>query len=286
MFSGLYLALVLILVALMGRGVAFEYRGKGLSPRWSETWDWVLTVGSLLIPLLLGVGLGDLLHGLPIDKSGSYTGNFFDLLTPYGLWTGVTLLALCLLSGATFLTLKTTDEVRERSRSLVFVMVWAVAVVVAVFAIWTQIAYGHNGFALALQIVSVLSVISAYFLTDANRDGWAFAANVVATAAVLSSLFILLYPNVMVSSTSAAFNLTVSNSAAAHYPLQVMSIVALIFLPIVLLYQGWSYYVFRRRVAAPPSRPPLTIAGGTPTSPSQGSRGIDVPASRAPGDTA
>src|SRR5947209_18970293 len=103
MFSALYLALVLVLVALMGRGVAFEYRGKGVSPRWRDTWDRVLTIGSFLIPLLLGVALGDLLHGLPIDKSGAFTGNFFDLLTPYGLWTGLTLLGLCLLHGATFL---------------------------------------------------------------------------------------------------------------------------------------------------------------------------------------
>lgn len=286
MFSSLYLALVLVLAALMGRGVAFEYRGKGLSRRWTEAWDRVLTIGSFLIPLLLGVALGDLLHGLPINKSGDYTGNFFDLLTAYGLWTGVTMLALCLLGGATFLTLKTTDEVRERSRSLIRRMSWIVAAVVAAFAIWTQIAYAHSGFTLALQIISVLAVISVYFLTNADRDGPAFAANVVAIAAIPASLFIDLYPNVMVSTTSAAYNLTVSNSAAAHYPLQVMSIVALIFLPIVLLYQAWSYYVFRQRVTAPPTRPSLVLAGATSGTPSHGPQGLDTPASRTPGDSA
>ena len=116
-FSALYLALLIVLAALMARGVAFEFKGKGDSERWRTTFTWCTTLGSLLIPLLLGIGLGDLLGGLPIDSSHEFTGNFFDLLTGYGLWTGVTLLALCLLHGATFLKLRTTDELRERARA-------------------------------------------------------------------------------------------------------------------------------------------------------------------------
>src|SRR5947209_20123896 len=118
MFSGLYLAFVLTLLALIGRGVALEYRGKGLSPQWTNTWTWVLTIGSALVPFLIGIALGDLLHGLPIDKSGNYTGNFFDLFTLYGVWVGVTLLAMCLLQGALFLTVKSTDDMRRTARSL------------------------------------------------------------------------------------------------------------------------------------------------------------------------
>src|SRR6202453_2881576 len=118
MFSALYLALLLVLAALMARGVAFEFQGKHDDPRWRATWTWCTTLGSLLIPLLIGVGLGDLLVGLPIDSAHNFTGNFFDLLTPYGLWTGLTLLSLCLLHGATFLKLRTTDQVRERARAL------------------------------------------------------------------------------------------------------------------------------------------------------------------------
>lgn len=267
MFSAFYLALVLVLVALMGRGGAFEYRGKGLSRRWTETWDWVLTVGSLLVPLLIGVALADLLHGLPIDRAGNYTGNFIDLLTPYGLWTGVTMLALCLLHGATFLTLKTTDEERDRSRVLALRLVWPVAAIVAIYTIWTQIAYGHSAFALILQIVAVLAVAATYWLLSANREGRAFTSGLIAIAAVPASIFVDLYPNVMVSSTSSSYNLTVSNAASGHYALQVMSVVAAIFLPIVLLYQAWNYYVFRSRVKAPPTRPtavPVGRAVGTP----------------------
>jgi cytochrome d ubiquinol oxidase subunit II len=263
MFSALYLALVLVLVALMGRGVAFEYRGKGLSARWTDTWDWVLTVGSGLAPLLIGVGLGDLLHGLPIDKGGNYTGNFFDLLTPYGLWVGVTMLALCLLHGATFLTLKTTDAVRARSHVLALRLALPVAAVEAVFAIWTQVAYGHTAFALSLQIVAILAVVATYWLLRAGTEGRAFITMLIAVAAVPATIFIELYPNVMVSSTSSAFNLTASNAASGHYALQVMTVVAAIFLPLVLLYQAWNYYVFRRRVTAPPSRPDSPPAGET-----------------------
>jgi cytochrome d ubiquinol oxidase subunit II len=261
MFSSLYLALVLVLVGLMGRGVAFEYRGKGLSSRWRENWSRVLAIGSGLVPLLIGVALGDLLHGLPINQSGNYTGGFVDLLTPYGLWVGVTMLALCLLHGATFLTLKTTDQVRARARALALKLVWPVGIIVAGFAIWTYVMAGHSAFALALQIAAVLAVVSAYWLLNANREGWGFVAMVVAIAAVPASLFIDLYPNVMVSSTNAAYNLTVSNSAAGQYGLQVMTVVALIFLPLVLLYQGWNYYIFRRRITAPPSQEPAAAPG-------------------------
>jgi cytochrome d ubiquinol oxidase subunit II len=275
MFSGLYLALVLVLVALMGRGVAFEYRGKGLSTRWRDTWTWVLTIGSAVVPLLIGVGLGDLLHGLPINRSGNYTGNFFDLLTPYGLWVGVTMLALCLLHGATFLSLKTTDTVRERSHGLALTLVWPVGLIVAVFAVWTIIASGHSVGAAILQVVAVLAVVSTYWFMRANQDGRAFFANAIAMAAVPASLFVDLHPNVMVSSTKAAYNLTVANSSSSHYALQVMTVVAIIFLPLVLLYQGWNYYVFRRRVTAPRSGPPAEITTEPVHAPSQAAQPIE-----------
>ncbi len=142
MFSALYLALLLVLAALMARGVAFEYNGKGDGERWRRIWRWCTTLGSLLIPLLLGVGLGDLLNGLPINSSHDFTGNFFDLLTPYGLWTGVTLLGLCLLHGATFLKLRTTDLVRERARAAARPLGWAAIALVVGFVIWTRSVAG------------------------------------------------------------------------------------------------------------------------------------------------
>ena len=118
MFSGFYLVLVLLLAALIVRGVSFEYRGKRDALRWRRTWDGLMVAGSLLAPLLIGVALGDLLHGLPINSSQEYTGSFWDLFQPYALITGITLVLICLLHGATFLCLKTTGDVRERSGRL------------------------------------------------------------------------------------------------------------------------------------------------------------------------
>ncbi len=251
MFSALYLALLLILLALMARGVAFEFRGKRDDPRWRSTWTWSMTLGALLIPLLLGVGLGDLLVGLPIDSHHTFTGDFLDLLTPYGLWTGVTLLGLCLLHGATFLKLRTTGALRERARAAATPLGWAATALLVGFIVWTRIVAGHTQIPGPVEVLAVIAVVFAARLARSEHDGWAFTASALAIAATVGTLFIDLYPHVMVSSTSPAFDLTVSNAAAGHYALVVMSVVTALCLPLVLLYQGWSFYVFRARVRAP-----------------------------------
>jgi cytochrome d ubiquinol oxidase subunit II len=262
MFSALYLALLLVLVALMIRGVAFEWRGKSENPRWRNAWSWCTTIGSLLIPLLIGVGLGDLVHGLPINSSHEYTGNFFDLLTPYGLWTGLTLLGLSLLHGATFLKLKTTDNVRARAQALARPLGWAATALVVGFVIWT-LALGSTQVPDPVQVLAIIAAIFAAILAPGeHHDGWAFTASAIAIAATVGSIFITLHPNVMVSSTNAAYDLTVSNSASGSYALKVMTIVAVIFLPVVLAYQGWSFYVFRARVQTPPLAAPSSQATG------------------------
>jgi cytochrome d ubiquinol oxidase subunit II len=262
MFSSLYLALLLVLAALMLRGVSLEFRDKLSAPRWRRAWTWATVGGSALVPLLLGVGLGDLLHGLPIDSSHEFTGNFFDLLTPYGLWTGVTLLALSLLHGATFLTLKTTGVVRERSLKAARALVWPTAVAILAFVIWTRAIAGDH-FPSTLIVLAVIAILSAAYLIGARQEGWAFAASAVAIATVLISIFAALYPNVLISSTNAAYNLTVSNSSSAKYALTVMTVVAVLFVPVVLLYQGWSYHVFRARVGARPAEPPAATGAST-----------------------
>ncbi len=253
MFSALYLALLVILVALFARGVSFEYRGKRESQRWRSGWTWALAVGSMLIPLLIGVGLGDLLHGLPINQHHEFTGNFFDLLTGYGLMTGVNMLVLCLLHGSTFLALRTTDEIRDRARAFARVLGVIAVFVNVVWVIWTLVVIGGGTVPEPTQIFGVIAVVFAQVLASTDNDGWAFAASGFAIAASIGQLFISLYPNVMVSSTNAAYNLTVNNAASAHYALVVMTIVAVLFFPIVLLYQGWSFHVFRKRVSAPPA---------------------------------
>jgi cytochrome d ubiquinol oxidase subunit II len=253
MFSALYLALLLVLVGLIARGVAFEFHGKSTDPRWRTTWTWCTSLGSLLVPLLIGVGLGDLLVGLPIDSAHEYTGNFFDLLTPYGLWTGVTLVALCLLHGSTFLMLKTTDDVRARSRNVSRPLGWAAMGAVLGWVIWTRVVSGHTQVPGPVEALALIAVVFAARLARSDQhEGWAFAASATAIASVVGSIFIDLYPNVMVSSTSAAYNLTVNNAASGGYALTVMTIVTVVCFPVVLLYQGWSFHVFRARVKAPP----------------------------------
>jgi cytochrome d ubiquinol oxidase subunit II len=260
MFSALYLALVLLLVALFGRGMSFEYRGKSEGGRWRNSWSWALTIGSILIPLLVGVALGDLLHGLPINAQHNYTGNFFDLLTGYGLMTGVALVTLCLLHGATFLGLRTTGDVRDRAHSTARMLGPIALVVVIAWVIWTLVVIGGGTLPEPTQIFGLIAVIFAWVLAG-NSDGWAFMASGFAIAAAIGQMFISLYPRVMVSSTNAAFSLTVNNSSAGHYGLVVMTVVAVLFLPIVLLYQGWSFYVFRRRVSAPEAERPAAGTG-------------------------
>ena len=249
MFSGMYLAIVLLLGALILRGVSFEYRGKRDAARWRSTWDVLLTVGSVLAPFLIGIALGDLLHGLPINSAQNFTGSFWDLFQPYALWTGVTLVLVCLLYGATFLSLKTTGDMHDRSRQLARRIAPFTGAFVIGFIIWTHVTASTTFFLNFIELLAVLAVLAAVSLVYASRDGWAFTATTVTIASCILAIFTDLYPNVMVSSTSAAYNLTVHNTASPPYALKAMTIVVVVFLPLVLLYQAWTYYVFRRRVS-------------------------------------
>jgi len=248
-FSGFYLLMVLLLAALIVRGVAFEYRGKRDAVRWRRTWDVLLTAGSVAAPFLIGVVLGDMLAGLPINSSQEYTGSFWDLLQPYALFTGVTLVLICLLSGAAFLCLKTTDDLREGAWRVARRIAPVTGAAVVAFAIWTHVTSTSTFFLNPVELLAVLAVIAAVWLVYDHREGFAFAATTVTMAASVVSIFTGLYPNVMVSTTSAANNLTVHNTASGAYSLKVTTVVVVIFLPVVLAYQTWTYYVFRRRVS-------------------------------------
>jgi len=262
MFSAYNLALVLLLAALIVRGLAFEYRGKRDAARWRTTWDVLLTVGSVLAPLLIGVALAGLLHGLPINSEQNFTGSFWDLLQPYPLWTGVTLVLLCLLNGAMFLCLKTTGEMRERSWQVARRVAPFTGAFVIGFIIWTHVTAGRAFWLNVIELTAILAVIAAVWLVYERREGFAFAATAVTIASCIISIFADLYPNVMVSSTNPAYNLTVHNTASGNYSLKVMTVVVIILLPVVLAYQTWTYYVFRRRVSreeflpAQPAEPP------------------------------
>jgi len=240
---------VLILVALIARGLAFEYRGKRDAVRWRRSWDVALIAGSFLAPLLIGVALGDLLHGVPIDSAQNYTGSFWELLQPYGIFTGVTLVLVSALHGATFLSLKTTGDLHERAGLLARRVAPFTGALVVGFIIWTHVTHTNAFFLNTIELLAILAALAAVWLVYERRAGFAFAATTVTIASCIVSIFVGLYPSVMVSSTNAAFDLTARNTASAPYTLKVMSVVALILLPLVLAYQAWSYYVFRRRVS-------------------------------------
>ena len=237
--------------ALIIRGVSFEYRGKIDTPRWKTTWSSALTVGSLMLPVLLGIALGDLLYGLPIDSSGEYTGSFLNLLTPYGLWVGITLLSLTLLHGSTFLTLRTTGIVNDRARRLTMPFALVAIVTVLVFTIWTQVLSEKGDIPGPLQAIPLIAIVAAAWAVRDRHDGWAFSATAIAIALTIVTIFVDLYPNVMVSSTSSDNNLTVANTASGNYALKVMTVVAVVVFPVVLVYQIWNFHVFRHRIASP-----------------------------------
>jgi cytochrome d ubiquinol oxidase subunit II len=287
MFSTFYLALVLVLAALFARGVSFEYQRKFDDPRWRATWRWSLTIGSALIPLLVGVALGDLLHGLPINAKQLYTGNFFGLLVPYGLWTGITLLSLCLLSGATYLRMKTLGELHDRAAAVSKPLAAVAVITLFGFLTWTHVGLYKGFVPNPIEAFAMLAVLAAGWLVTTQAEGWAFAASCMAIGGTVASIFAELYPNVMVSTTSSAYNLTVAGTASGSYALKVMTVVAVIFTPVVLLYQGWNYHVFRGRLAAPAvgaKLPPgeAGAAGAGPSSEATGPAGEPAPAGGQP----
>jgi cytochrome d ubiquinol oxidase subunit II len=248
MFSGLYIAIVLLLAALIARGVSFEFRGKQDSPRWRRTWDAALTTGSLLVPVLVGIALGDLLAGLPIDSQQEFTGSFADIFDPYAVYLGLSLLTLCVLHGATFMSLKTTGDLEERSARLARRAAPVATLVVLVLAIWTHGIADKGDVPNLFQVTAVLALVAATWLLHDRASGWAFTATTVAMGTTVLSIFADLYPRLMVSSTNSKYDLTVQSTASGSYALKVMTVVTVILFPTVLVYQGWTYHVFRARV--------------------------------------
>ncbi|MBN1218331.1 MAG: cytochrome d ubiquinol oxidase subunit II, partial [Anaerolineae bacterium] len=252
MFSGFYLALVLMLFALIFRGVAFEFRSKDRHPRWRNTWDWCLFGGSFVPALLWGIALGNLLRGVKIDEAMIYVGTFFDLLNPYALLGGLTTLAVFTLQGAIFLALKTKDGLDARAIAATKKVGPVATVLVFAFVIATYFAtdaftrLGVNPGIIPLAAGGAL--LAAGWFIHHNRPGWAFVMNCLTIAFSTLTIFIALYPRVMVSSLNPAWSLTIYNASSSPYTLTVMSFVALIFVPLVLVYQGWTYWVFRQRI--------------------------------------
>ena len=253
LFSGFYLALFLMLCALIVRAVAFEYRSKVAAPRWRTTWDWVIFFGSAVPALLWGVALGNLLRGVPIDANKQFVGNFFDLLNPYALLVGLTTLSMFLLHGALFLNLKTTDELRERSLKLAQRIGPVATVLILAFIVATYTAtdtFSRLGVNPGIIPVSaLLTLLGAGWFVHTKQTGWAFIMTCLTIGLSVITIFMALFPRVMISSLDPNWSLTIYNASSSPYTLKIMSFVALIFVPIVLGYQAWTYWVFRQRVS-------------------------------------
>jgi len=253
LFSGFYLALVVMLLALIARGVAFEYRSKKDDPVWRNRWDWVIFVGSFVPALLWGVAISNLIRGVPIDDKMNFTGNFFTLLNPYSLIGGVASLLLFTLHGSIFLSLKLTDSLLERARKVANKL-WLPATVV-LFAYVILGYFDTDMFSKlginpgAVPIIAGLAILSVGYLLKIQKEGWAFVMTGITIAFSTITVFMGLFPRLMVSSTNPDWSLTIYNASSSPYTLKVMTIVAVIFVPIVLAYQAWSYWIFRKRVS-------------------------------------
>ncbi|MFI0717995.1 cytochrome d ubiquinol oxidase subunit II [Streptomyces sp. NPDC021224] len=266
LFSGFYLPLLVILVCLIVRGVAFEYRAKRDGERWQRNWEHAIFWTSLVPAGLWGVAFANIVHGVKIDAHKEYVGGFWDLLGGYALLGGLVTLVLFTFHGAVFVSLKTVGPIRERARAFA-TRVGALAVVLALaFLIWTQAASG-NGRSLVALVVAAVALLLALGANAVGREGWSFAFSGVTIAATVALLFLSLFPNVMPSSLDSAWNLTVTNASATPYTLRIMTWCAAVATPLVLLYQGWTYWVFRKRIGT------QHIAGAQPTSvPAAGAR--------------
>jgi cytochrome d ubiquinol oxidase subunit II len=247
LFSGFFLPLLLILVALIVRGLAFEYRGKRDSVRWKRGWDLAIFWGSLIPAVLWGVAFANILRGVPLDASHEYVGGFLNLLNPYALLGGLTTLALFTLHGAVFLALKTDGPMRADAGRLAARLALVAVPIAAAFLIWTGLA-NLDGWGIALSVSAATALLAAVPMTRARREGRAFAATGATIVLAVAALFVTLFPNVMPSTLDPAGGLTVTNASSTPYTLTVMTWVAAAFTPIVLLYQGWTYWVFRKRL--------------------------------------
>jgi cytochrome d ubiquinol oxidase subunit II len=249
LFSGFFLALLLILVALIVRGVAFEFRGKIDSDRWRRNWDVAIVVGSTVPALLWGVAFANIVAGVPLDADHEFTGSLLTLLNPYALLGGLATLSLFALHGAVFLALKSHGEVRTRARGLARRAGPAAVVLGGAFLVWTFLAHGPL-WTVVPVLVAAAALVVAVLANHRAREGWAFLLTATAIVAVTVTLFGSLYPDVLPSSTDPAFSLTTTNAASTPYTLTIMTWVAVVFTPVVLAYQSWTFWVFRRRIGA------------------------------------
>ncbi|PID57671.1 MAG: cytochrome d ubiquinol oxidase subunit II [Ignavibacteriae bacterium] len=252
MFSGFYIALVLMLLALIGRGVAFEYRSKHKTESWRNMWDFVIFIGSFIPALLWGVAMANLIRGVAIDADMNFVGSFFDLLNPYGIIGGLTTILLFTLHGALFLSLKLSDSLLESVVNIA-AKLWLPTIILLL----TSVVYGYFETDMfsklgvnpgVIPIFAGLTILAVKYFLSKKKNGWAFTMSSLTIVFSTITIFMGLFPRVMVSSLNDNWSLTITNASSSQYTLELMTWIALTFVPIVLAYQIWSYWVFRKRI--------------------------------------
>lgn len=246
LFSGFYIPLLIILIALIFRVVAFEYRGKIADPAWVRRCELGIQVGSWVPALLWGVAFGNLVRGVVLDADHQYVGGFWALLNPFALVGGLTTLVLFLLHGSVFVALKTDGEIRHRARRLAGGVSIAAIVVAGGWALWAQLAFSV-AWTWAAVAVAALALVGVVVANAAGREGWAFTLSALTIVAAVVLIFGSMYPDVM-PGLDGGESLTVAEASSTTYTLTIMTWVAVLLVPVVLAYTVWAYWVFRRRL--------------------------------------
>ncbi|SDD66100.1 cytochrome bd-I ubiquinol oxidase subunit 2 apoprotein [Sanguibacter gelidistatuariae] len=262
MFSGFYVPLFIILISLILRGISFEYRSKINDPTWQRRCDQGIIIGSWLPSILWGVAFANLVRGVELDASHEYIGGFWALLNPFALLGGVVTLLLFLLHGSVFLALKTDGDMRVRANRLAGYFSVASVVAAGAWAVWAQLAYSVT-WTWAAVAVAALALVGVVITNAKGREGWAFVLSGVAIIAAVVLIFGSMYPDVM-PAFDPANSLNIRNASSTQYTLTVMSWVALFLVPLVLVYQGWTFWVFRKRLATHHIPEPIGLASLTP----------------------
>jgi cytochrome d ubiquinol oxidase subunit II len=258
LFSGFYLPLFLILIGLIIRGVAFEFRSKHDNPKWRNLWDWCIFVGSLIPTILFPIAFANLLRGVPIDANMQYVGGFFYLLNPFALLAALVVTLLFALHGASFLSIKTIGEIEQKAKEFVRWLWLLVVLMLLIFLITsfiiTDVRERINFLIIVFPVIAVAAILAVGYFLRKQQFGRVFIMTCLTVAFFVLTIFALLYPRVMVSSLNPDWSLTIQNASSSPYTLKLMTIIALIFLPIVMIYQAWSYWVFRKRVSSEPKQ--------------------------------
>lgn len=258
LFSGFYLPLFFILIGLIIRGVAFEFRGKDDNPRWRSLWDWCIFIGSLIPTILFPIAFSNLVRGVPIDANMEYVGGFFNLLNPYALLAALVIAILIIMHGAAFLSLKTTGEIERKTKDIVHFLWLLVLLLLVIFMLTsffaTDVRQHLNVLTILMPVIAVAAISVCGYFQFKEQYGRVFIMTCLTVATFVITIFAFLYPRLMVSSLNLDWSLTIQNASSSPYTLKLMTIVTLILLPLVLLYQVWSYWVFRKRVTGEPDK--------------------------------